>query len=79
MKMLTYARQNSIPVWTELNLLDFIKMKDEATFRFKWSGNQLTFKLTSKLKHKSDFTFILPINHDNLKIKQIDVNGCPGR
>jgi hypothetical protein len=75
MKMLDYARQNKIPVWTELNLLDFLKMKDEAAFSaFGWSDNELTFKLTSTLKNASGLTFLLPVNHGNLKVRQIAVN-----
>jgi hypothetical protein len=75
MKMLTYARQNKIPVWTELNLLDFLKMKDEASFSdLDWSNNQLTFKLSSNLGNPSGLTFLLPVNHGVLKIRQIVVN-----
>jgi len=78
MKMLMYARQNKIPVWTELNLLDFIKMKDEATFSgLTWSGNQLAFKLISKLKHSSGLTFFLPVDFNSLKINSIDIDGQP--
>ena len=31
MKMLAYANSNGVPVWTSLKLLDFIKMRDEAS------------------------------------------------
>jgi hypothetical protein len=75
MKILTYARQNKIPVWTELNLLDFLKMKDETVFSgFDWSNDQLTFKLSSSIKNSNGLTFLLPINHMDLKIRQIVVN-----
>jgi hypothetical protein len=75
MKMLTYARQNKIPVWTELNLLDFLNMKDEAAFsRLEWSDNQLTFRLSSSFKNSTGLTFFLPVNHGDLKMKQIAVN-----
>lgn len=75
MKMLTYAQQNKIPVWTELNLLDFLKMKEEAKFSgLDWSGNQLKFKLSSHLKHSNGITFLLPVNHGDLRIRQIVVN-----
>jgi len=80
MKILTYARQNKIPVWTELNLLDFLKMKDEATFSgFGWSDNQLTFKLSSSLKNSNRLTFLLPLIYNNKKIKLIAVNGEEGK
>jgi len=75
MKMLTYARQNKIPVWTELNLLDFLEMKNEASFNeINWSDNQLTFKLSSDLRNSSGLTFLLPVNHGVLKIRQIVVD-----
>jgi len=75
MKMLTYARQNKIPVWTELNLLDFLKMKDEAVFSgFDWSNDQLTFKLSSSIKNSNGLTFLLPVKHENKIIRQIIVN-----
>ena len=62
-------RQNKIPVWTELNLLDFLKMKDEAKFSgLDWSGNQLKFKLSSNLKNSNGLTFLLPVNHGDKKI-----------
>ena len=49
MKMLAYAKSNGIPVWTELKLLDFIKMKDDASFTdLNWSGNRLSFHLKSQ-------------------------------
>lgn len=80
MKMLTYARQNKIPVWTELKLLDFLKMKDEATFSgFDWSDNQLTFKLSSSLKNSNGLTFLLPLTYNNKKIILIAVNGEEGK
>ena len=42
MKMLAYANQQNIPVWTEIKLLDFIKMKDEASFsNIRWVNNKL--------------------------------------
>lgn len=76
LKMLGYANTQNIPVWTELKLLDFIKMKDEASFSdFSWSNNHLTFKLSSSHKHPSGLTFLLPFGHDSLKIKNIEIAG----
>jgi hypothetical protein len=50
-------------------------MKDNAAFScLDWSDNQLTFKLSSYLKNSSGLTFLLPVNHGNLKISQIAVN-----
>ncbi|WP_318349268.1 hypothetical protein [Aquipluma nitroreducens] len=76
MKMLAYAKDNNIPVWTALELLDFLKMKDEASFTdFNWTKNQLNFKLSSGLKNSHGLTFMLPLIHGGLKIKSITIDG----
>jgi hypothetical protein len=75
LKMLNYANQNKIPVWTELQLLDFIKMKDQAGFSdVKWSKNRLTFILSSACKHSGGLSFYVPANHGMLKIRHITLN-----
>ena len=76
MKMLDYANTKDIPVWTALNLLEFIKMKDEASFTdFNWSDNQLSFRLNSSLKHNNGLTFMLPAKYDEKKISTIKMDG----
>jgi hypothetical protein len=76
MKMLAYANQNNIPVWTELKLLDFIKMKDEASFsRISWGNNKLAFNLNSSLKNNNGLTFMVPVKYEDLRIKGITING----
>jgi len=76
MKMLAYAKSNDIPVWTELKLLGFIKMRDEASFaEIRWSNNALSFKLKSSLRHSSGLTFILPYIYSNKNITGITENG----
>lgn len=79
-KMLEYAAQKNIPVWTVSNLLDFIKMKDEASFSdINWSGNRLNFRIDSNLACGGGLTFLLPASYHELMIKNILVNGSPGR
>jgi len=76
MKMLAYANSNGIPVWTALKLLDFIKMRDEATFTdISWSNNQLKFNLNSSLKHSNGLTYMVPFKYGNKKINRITQNG----
>ncbi|MCX6254144.1 MAG: hypothetical protein NTV31_06650 [Bacteroidia bacterium] len=76
MKMLAYANQHNIPVWTELKLLDFIKMKDEASFtRISWGNNKLAFNLNSSLKNNNGLTFMVPVEYKDLRIKGITING----
>jgi hypothetical protein len=76
MKMLDYANANDIPVWTALNLLDFLKMKEEASFtHFSWSNNNLSFRLNSSLMHSYGLTFLLPAVYGDKKISLIKQDG----
>ncbi len=76
MRMLAYANSKGIPVWTAINLLDFVKMRDEATFsKISWLNNQLSFTLNSSLKHGSGLTFMIPASYDGKIIKRITKNG----
>lgn len=76
MKMLDYAKEKGIPVWTALNLLNFLKMKDEASFsNLVWSDNQLSFSLNSSLKHSNGLTFIVPARSSGLVVKTITTDG----
>ena len=76
MDMLGYADSKGIPVWTALNLLDFLKMKDEASFTdFRWSGYSLSFRLNSTLKHGNGLTFMIPAMYMDKKIAGITKDG----
>ncbi len=74
LKMLDYANKNNIPVWTAIKLLDFLKMKDEASFdKISWSDNQLSFRLNSSLKHINGLTFMVPAIYNGKNITGIKV------
>ena len=74
--MLEYANNNKIPVWTAVKLLDFLKMKDEASFdKISWSDNGLSFRITSSLTHENGLTFIVPAIYNDKNITSIIVNG----
>jgi hypothetical protein len=76
LKMLEYANSKNVPVWTAAKLLDFIKMKDEASFSDKnWPNNKLSFTLNSKLKHSNGLTFMLPASYTGNKLKEVVKNG----
>ena len=76
MKMLDYANTKEVPVWTALKLLDFLKMKDEASFtNVSWCDNQLRFILNSSVKNENGLSFMLPARHGNIKINKLIVNG----
>jgi hypothetical protein len=75
-QMLNYAKQNAIPVWTAIDLLDFLKAKDEARFTgINFLDNRLSFKIHSTLKHRSGLTCMIPYLHDQKKISRITVDG----
>jgi hypothetical protein len=76
MKMLAYGNSKGIPVWTAVNLLDFIKMRDEATINMiNWCNNQLSFTVNSSFKHESRLTCMVPTVYDGKMINRITVNG----
>jgi hypothetical protein len=76
MKMLAYANSNGIPVWTALKLLDFIKMRDEASFtNTNWSNNSLSFNLNSSITNSNGLSIMIPHNFGNKKINGITKNG----
>jgi hypothetical protein len=80
MKMLAYAKQKNIPVWTEFKLLDFLKMKDEAKFsNIIWMNNKLTFYINSSLKNSNGLTFMVPAEFDGSGVEKISLDGKNAR
>lgn len=76
MRMLAYANDKNVPVWTALKLLDFIKVRDEADFtEISWSGSQLCFSLNSSLKFSNGLTVMVPFNFGDKKIRGVISNG----
>jgi hypothetical protein len=76
MKMLDYANAKNIPVWTALNLLDFLTMKDEATFtNFSWSNSSLSFSFNSSRTHSNGLTFMIPAMYGSKRISSITQDG----
>ncbi len=76
LKMIAYAHEHGIPVWTARMLLDFLKMRDESFFsNINWSKNQLSFRLNSSIKNPNGLTFMLPAEFQGKKIKWISKNG----
>lgn len=76
MKMLDYANENGIPVWTELQLLDFLKAKDEASFtNVTWGDQTLSFEIQSSLEHERGITCLIPAVFDGTRINKVSING----
>lgn len=77
MKALDYARSKGVPVWTELQLLEFLRMKDEATFNdLTWSDNKLTFGIRSSIKNDRGLTCLVPLAHDGKRIHKVVCDGA---
>jgi len=76
LRVLDYCKSRGVPIWTAERVYEFLKMKDEASFsNLKWSGNTLTFLLSSAIDNRDGLTFLLPENHDGSKISSIKVDG----
>ncbi|MGC1244125.1 MAG: hypothetical protein WA874_21220 [Chryseosolibacter sp.] len=76
MKMLDYANDKGIPVWTELQLLEFLKTKDEASFtNITWSDKVLSFEIKSALKYDRGITCLIPASFDGAEINKVTVDG----
>ena len=57
-------------------LLDFVRMKDEATFdQVRWLDHRLSFTLRSSLTHDSGLTCMIPAGHGGKIIRRITLNG----
>ena len=78
MKMLDYANQQGIPVWTELKFLEFLRAKEETTISdITWVDNQLSYTIHSALKHENGITHLIPYMFNTKKIAEVTVNGNP--
>ena len=76
MKMLNYANAKRIPVWTELQLLNFLKARDEAEFKnIHFQKNQLSFTIHSSYSNDDQITCMLPVGHNGKKIQRMYVDG----
>jgi hypothetical protein len=75
LKMITYATENGIPVWTAANLMDFLRARDDAEFYdINMKGKKLSFKLNSSLTHESGLTFMIPAEFNSMKIERVLIN-----
>jgi hypothetical protein len=62
LKMLAVADSLKIPVWTAEKLLDFVEMKDSASFsQLKWKSNTLSFEIKSPITGTGTLTLMIPL------------------
>jgi len=79
MRMLDYSHGKGIPVWTELDLLKFLKTKDGSSFRhINWSGNRLSFSIKSSLADSKEVTCLIPYRFQGKRVEAIVDNGVTG-
>ena len=75
MHMLEYAGEKHIPVWTVKELLDFMLMKDEASFHdISRMKNEVRFTVVSSRSSSGRLTFMIPMALDSLKLTSILVD-----
>lgn len=75
LKMLDYAKEKKIPVWTAKNLLEFIEAKDGIRFdNLVWQENTLRFELSAKHELK-DVTLLLPKFYGGKELCTIKATG----
>jgi hypothetical protein len=76
MKMLDYANDHKIPVWTEQRLLGFLNARENAGFvRVNWTGDVLSFKIKSTMQDSSKLTCMIPNYFNGKRINKITMNG----
>ena len=76
LRMLDYAKEKSIPVWTPARLLDFLKAKDDAMFsNIKWLNNKLSFEVKSAITGNSKLAIMIPWLYNGKIINEISIDG----
>jgi hypothetical protein len=78
MKMLDYANEQGIPVWTELKFLEFLRAKEHTTIDdITWDEDQLKYTLHSTLAHENGVTHLVPLVFNKKTITEVSANGSP--
>ena len=78
LRMLDYASVNGIPVVTAKKCLDFMRMKDSASFTdIEWSRNRLSFTLESPRDAGVGLTFMVPVSHAGKTLKRVTADKKP--
>jgi hypothetical protein len=76
LRMIAYANSKGVPVWTAEDLLDFLRTRDGSEISdLKWDKNNLSFRLGTSIHDKSHLTFMVPFLYDNIRIKQVKIDG----
>ena len=72
LKMLAVADSLKIPVWTAEKLLDFLEMKDTASFSdLNWRRNAFSFVIKSPISGTGALTLLLPLQFKSRMIIKV--------
>ncbi|HEX6891292.1 MAG TPA: hypothetical protein VF141_11370, partial [Chryseolinea sp.] len=78
MKMLDYANEQRIPVWTELKFLEFLRAKEETIINdISLEDDRLKYSLRSTLAHENGITHLVPFLFNKKTISDVRANGNP--
>jgi hypothetical protein len=77
LKMISYATERGIPVWTAARLLEFVQQRDEAEFSdIQWKKNELSFVVNMKQSPKNGLTVLIPSVPEDLKPGKISIDNA---
>lgn len=78
LKMLKYAHDRNIPVWTASHLLDFIRFRDNARLRkIRWKDDRLSFNLENNPESRDKLSIIVPAIFNEKEIVEITADSKP--
>jgi hypothetical protein len=76
MKMLDYANEKHIPVWSEEMLLSFLQARDACEFKnIRYHDYRLNFTLSSLVKYDGRVTTVVPYLFNGRKVVSASMNG----
>ena len=76
LNMLDYARNNNIPVWTELMWLEFMQAKDSTSFHdVKWKNDHLTFEVRSSRAFERQLACLIPERFSDATVSTVTIDG----
>lgn len=75
-KILEYAKDNEIPIWSGEQMYNFINMRYTSSFRdILWKENQLSFEFEAPVKGEGKLTLMLPYIYQGKYLSTIEKDG----
>jgi len=73
LKILDYANQRRVPVWTVTRLMGFVVAREDAKIsQLVWKENQLRFSIKGSIRILDSLSCMIPVDHLDLKIGRIE-------